>query len=300
MKKQIVFICLILGAFTAKAQQDPQFTQFFDNALFANPAYAGSNDVLNITALHREQWVGFDGRPRSTSLSIHSPLSYRSVGVGLTMINDQLGPFKQNLVYGDFSYSLRFKNKSRLAFGIQGGINVINIGTDQLSSVQNDTYLVQSIANNVNPNFGFGVYYHSDRWFIGASSPKLLQQSYDGSSSNIEKRHFFASAGFVSRLNEVWQLRPIVQVKGTQGAPLSIDASVAAIFDDRFFIGGMWRPNAAFGAFVQFKVSPQFKVGLASDFGTQAIRSYNNGTYELLLSYDFNLRKQGIISPRYF
>ena len=300
MKKQLIFICLFFCALNAGAQQDPQFTQFFDNALFANPAYAGSNDVLNITALHREQWVGFDGRPQSTSLSIHSPLSYRSVGVGLTMIHDQLGPFKQNLIYGDFSYSLKFKNKSKLAFGIKGGVNLINIGTDQLSSVQNDAYLVQSIANNLNPNFGFGVYYHTQRWFIGASSPKLLQQSYDGSSTNMEKRHFFASAGFVSRLNQVWQLRPIVQVKGTEGAPLSIDASLAAIYNDRFFIGGMWRPNAAFGAFVQFKLNDQFKVGLASDFGTQKIRNYNSGTYELLLSYDFKTRKQGIISPRYF
>ncbi|WP_430406199.1 PorP/SprF family type IX secretion system membrane protein [Fluviicola sp.] len=299
--KKLVAIVMCFVWVNSFAQQDPHFTQFFDNTLFINPAYAGSKDVLNITTLHREQWVGFDGRPISTTVSVHSPLSYKSIGVGITYVNDNVGPVKQNLFYGDVSYSLRFKNKSKLAFGIKGGLNLINIGSNSLNTTTAaDPNLINNIRNHVNPNFGFGVYYHSPHWFIGASTPKLLEQSYDGSKTNMEKRHYFGHVGGVITLNPHWKLRPIAQVKFTPGAPFSLDASIAGIYNERFYIGALYRLDAAIGAFVQFQASKQFKLGFATDFGTQAIRNYNYGTFEIMLSYDFVFKNSGVRSPRYF
>ncbi len=285
------------------AQQDPQFTQYFDNALYVNPAYAGSKGVMNLTGIHREQWVGFNGRPRSTSFSIHSPLRYESLGLGFTMVNDQLGPITQSMFYGDFSYTLRFKKKDRkLSFGVKGGINLINVSTSQLETTEvNDPKLLQNVRNHVNPNFGFGIYYHTPHFFIGASSPKLMENSYDGvSKTNLEKRHLFGIIGGVIDINSHWKIRPTSQVKYTQGAPISIDMSLAGIFNEKFYIGGMYRLNAAAGAFIQFKVGQQLRIGMASDFDTHALHNYNTGTFELMASYDFLFKKSGIRSPRYF
>jgi type IX secretion system PorP/SprF family membrane protein len=299
--KKLVAIIIGFVWVNSFAQQDPHFTQFFDNTLFINPAYAGSKDVLNITSLHREQWVGFNGRPVSTTLSVHSPLSYKSIGLGITYVNDNVGPVKQNLFYGDFSYSLRFKNKSKLAFGLKAGLNLINIGSNSLNTTTDaDPNLINNIRNQVNPNFGFGVYYHTPKWFIGASTPKLIEQSYDGSKTNMERRHYFAHVGGVINMGSQWKLRPIAQVKFTPGAPMSLDASVAGIYNERFYIGALYRLDAAIGAFVQFQISPQFKAGFATDFGTQEIRNYNYGTFEVMLSYDFVFKKSGVRSPRYF
>jgi type IX secretion system PorP/SprF family membrane protein len=291
--------------FTTQAfgQQDPQFTQYSDNMLFVNPAYAGSRGVLNLTAMHREQWVGFEGRPVSSTFSAHSPLTYQSVGLGVTIVNDQTGPIKQTMMYGDFSYTLKFKNQERkLSFGIKGGFNMISIGTSTLQTTEvNDPKLLQNVRNNINPNIGFGVYYHSPRFFIGASSPKLLERGYDGISKvNLEKRHYFGIIGGVFPINNHWKIRPTTQIKLTEKSPISIDASVAAIYNERIWFGGMYRLNAAFGVFAQYQVSPQFKLGIASDFGTQAIRNYNYGTFEVLISYDFVFKKVGLRSPRYF
>lgn len=299
--KKLVAIIIGFVWVNSFAQQDPHFTQFFDNTLFINPAYAGSKDVLNITSLHREQWVGFNGRPVSTTLSVHSPLSYKSIGLGITYVNDNVGPVKQNLFYGDFSYSLRFKNKSKLAFGLKAGLNLINIGSNSLNTTTDaDPNLINNVRNQVNPNFGFGVYYHTPKWFIGASTPKLIEQSYDGSKTNMERRHYFAHVGGVINMGSQWKLRPIAQVKFTPGAPMSLDASVAGIYNERFYIGALYRLDAAIGAFVQFQISPQFKAGFATDFGTQEIRNYNYGTFEVMLSYDFVFKKSGVRSPRYF
>ena len=153
----------------------------------------------------------------------------------------------------------------------------------------------------INPNIGFGVYYHSPRFFIGASSPKLLERGYDGISKvNLEKRHYFGIIGGVFPINNDWKIRPTSQIKLTEKSPISIDASLAAIYKERIWFGGMYRLNAAFGVFAQYQVSPQFKLGIASDFGTQAIRNYNYGTFEVLISYDFVFKKVGLRSPRYF
>lgn len=296
----LAFGCIISVTY---AQQDPHFTQYFDNTLFVNPAYAGSNDVLNFTAIHREQWVGFDGRPRSTSLSLHSPLTYESVGVGLTFVNDQAGPLKQNMIYGDFSYSLKFKNpKNKLSFGVKAGMNIVSSGTTNLATTElNDPKLLANISNHINPNVGAGIYYHTPKFFIGASSPKILESSYDGiSSTNIERRHIFGILGGVLKLNQTWKLRPTAQIKFTNNAPISIDVSAAAIYQDKFWIGAMYRLDAAFGAFIQYQITDQLKAGFATDFGTQTIRNYNSGTFELMIAYDFLFKKEGVRSPRYF
>ena len=178
MKEGLNFLRIsVLCVFTTQAfgQQDPQFTQYSDNMLFVNPAYAGSRGVLNLTTMHREQWTGFAGRPVSSTFSVHSPLTYESLGLGVTVVNDQTGPIQQTMMYGDCSYTLKFKNQKRkLSFGIKGGINMISISTSTLQTTEeNDPKLLQNVKNNVNPNFGFGVYYHSPKFFVGASSPKL-------------------------------------------------------------------------------------------------------------------------------
>ncbi len=298
-----IFAFIILTGFSlqSKAQQDPHFTQYFDNPLFVNPAYAGSTGMLSATSIHREQWVGFEGRPSSTTLSLHSPLSYESVGLGITAVRDVIGPVSQTMFYGDFSYSLKLTKKSKLAFGLKAGFNLINTETSSLNTTQiGDVNLMNNMRNRINPNFGFGMYYHSPTFFAGISTPRLIEQSIDGTTSNKEKRHYFAIVGAVIPVSKDWKIRPTSQIKATIGAPISIDLSLAGIYRDKLWFGSMYRLNAAFGVFTQFQITHQFRLGLASDFSTTKIRNFNVGTFEILLSYDFRFKKQGIRSPRYF
>lgn len=300
--KKLIFT--LIGVFAvilgAEAQQEPQFTQYFDNTLYVNPAYAGSKEMLNITAIHREQYVGFDGRPRSTTLTLHSPLRYESVGLGLSLVNDMIGPVRQTMIYGDVSYSLKFKNNTKLSFGVKGGINIMNLDVSELSNGSKPVGAITSFSNRINPNFGVGILYHGPKFFFGISTPKLIQTKIASINTLLELRHYYITAGYVAHLSPKFKLRPSAQFKFTDGAPFSLDLSLAAICNEKFWIGGTYRWDAAVGVFVQFMVSPQFKIGLASDFGTQKIRNYNHGTFEALLSYSFKYANKGIVSPRYF
>ena len=303
--KKITYISICLTVFLTVentfSQQDPQFTQYFDNALFVNAAYAGSTGMLSATSIHREQWVGFDGRPSSTTVSLHSPLSYESIGLGLTAVRDILGPMNQTMIYGDFSYSLKLNEQSKLAFGLKGGATIISTQTNSLITTDSyDPNFVQNVQNKVNPNFGTGIYYHTPSFFLGAAIPKLLEQSIDGTETNKQERHYFLITGGIFKLNEQWKLRPTGQLKITANAPLSLDISATAIYNDQLFFGTMYRLNAAFGAFAQYQLTQQLRIGLASDFSTTMIRNYNYGTFELMVSYDFIFMREGIRSPRYF
>ena len=296
-------LVLLFGSTSIVAQQDPQFTQYLDNMLFVNLAYAGSNEVLNLTAMHREQWMGFAGSPRSTTFSAHSPLPYKSLGVGITGVNDRVGPFNQSMLYADVSYTLRFKNhQGKLSFGLKGGLNFIALNANELAKENpNDPKVSLQTLNTINPNFGFGMYYHTPAFFVGVSTPKIIQKGYDGiSETNREQRHYFGTVGGIIELADKWKLRPSALAKITEGSPLSLDLTLATIFDDKFWLGANYRLLSGIGVFAQFQIIPQLKVGLASDFGLQKMREYNQGTFEVLVSYDFNFMKGGVFSPRYF
>ena len=297
--KRIIIISALALSNLVNAQQDPQFTQYFDNYLHVNPAYAGSSGMLSATAIHREQWVGFDGAPRSTTFSLHTPLNYRSVGLGLTAVNDQIGPIKQNMVYVDFSYTLRLGKTARLALGLKGGMNMLNVATQGLSNVQANDPAFANGLSQMNPNVGFGIYYHDEHFFMGLSSPRIMEKSAT-TNTYAEQRHYFGIIGGVFPVCAKWKLRPSVQVKATMGAPVSMDISLAGIFADKLWLGAMNRWNAAAGGFVQYQITRQFRLGLAAEYGMTALRNYNNGTFEVLMSYDFNYKKTDVKSPRYF
>lgn len=300
--KALLIVVIAMSTSEAMSQQEAQFTQYMDNTLFVNPAYAGSNGALNATAIHREQWVGVDGRPRSTTFSLHTPLKYESIGVGLTVVNDVIGPIQQTQFYGDFSYTLRFKNSpGKLSFGVKGGVNMLNSRTDQLGTTDaNDPEFMTNIQNSINPNFGGGIYYHAPAWFVGLSTPRVLEANYEGSVNAKERRHYYFIGGAVFDIARQWKLRPTTSVKVTDGAPLSVDLSAAGIYNERLWLGLTHRFGDSFGAFVQYQLSPQFKAGLAYDQTITPLASYNVGSYEVLLSYDFYWKDKGVKSPRYF
>lgn len=301
---RIVNVLLVVFVFIGQvlfAQQEPQFTQFNENMLYFNPAYAGSKEALNVTAFHREQWVGFEGRPVTSTVSLNTPLSYKSLGFGLTMVNDHAGIVDQKMAYADISYTLKFNSKAKLSLGMKGGVNYLSIGSAKYNvSMPNDPNLTQNASSRLNPNFGFGAFFQTNNFFCGFSVPKLVQNTYDGTNVNSETRHYYTNIGTVLKLNRLWKMRAVAQAKATKGSPVGIDLSLAGIYNDKFILGTTYRLGIECGAYVQFQLGTQLRAGLAYDFGLNAMRSYHTGSFEAMLSYNFSFGKEGVRSPRYF
>jgi type IX secretion system PorP/SprF family membrane protein len=310
MKKSIIIgiLSLVFCMPRLSAQQDPQFTHYMYNTLSVNPAYAGSRDVLNISALHRQQWIGLDGAPTTQTVVIHSPLKNRKIGVGFSVINDKIGPLNQTFFYGDFSYSVRFTEKLKLSFGLKAGANWFQPKIAELHTIQgNDPSFTGSTARSVLlPNVGAGIYLHHDSWYVGASAPRLIQNKFQlGNGENdtnavLEIRHMFLIGGFVLPVSSDIKLKPTFQAKIVQNAPVSIDATLEVLIRDRFSVGAGMRYKDSYYGLVGYQFSSQFRGGLSFDYTSTRLQNVNNGTIEVMLSYDFMNRQDKLRSPRYF
>lgn len=302
MKRYLIFSILIFHVI-ANAQQEAQITQYMDNMIYFNPAYAGSREALNATLLHRQQWVGIDGAPVTQTFALHSPLKYESVGIGFSALNDRVGPLNQTWLNADFSYSLRFKNHDgRLSFGLKGGVNFVNANLSQLTTTEiNDPNFAQNYQNQILPNIGAGIFYHSNQWFAGAAVPRLVNNNPEvGELEFDDRQHYYAMFGGYFSVNRMLKIRPSALYKMTTGAPFAFDGSMAFIFYDQLWLGTNYRFQESAGGFVQYMLTEQLKFGYSFDISINKLMRHNFGTHELLLSYDFYFKKKGVISPRYF
>lgn len=313
--KKITFgflVFLTIGLVTeSHAQQDPQFTQYLYNTVAINPAYAGNRGVTSIVGLHRSQWVGLDGAPRTQSLSIHSPISESKVGVGVSIVNDALGPTEETYIAADASYTVDLSKKGRLSFGLKAGGHLLDVNFNELNLFDtDDPQFEQNIDNKFSPVLGAGVYYHADKFFVGLSSPNLLTtEHFDEGSGNggvssvaAERLHYFGILGYTFDISESLKLKPSTLVKVVNGAPLQVDLTASLLIREKFHIGGAYRWSAAFSGLVGFQVSDSMLIGLAydresTDLGDQ---TFNDGSYELFIRFELFNAYDRMLTPRFF
>jgi len=302
---QLLVVIIMGKALEVSAQQDPMFSQYMFNTLSINPAYAGSADRLSLVGIHRSQWVKFDGAPITQTVTAHAPLRFESISVGGSIINDQHGPVKQTAVFADVSYRIFFDN-SKLAFGLKGGGNLYSANLTDLNPLQADDQAFQAnISTKFLANFGFGVMWYSKRGFIGASTPRLLQNKLLEAElpdfrNNTERIHGFLIAGYVWDLSNYVKFKPTVLLKAVNGAPPGFDVTTNFLFYDKLWMGAMYRWNDAVGVLVQYEINNKLKFGYAYDYIISDIGRYTSGSHELMIGYDLVRPGRGDVSPRYF
>lgn len=304
-----VAIVAALGTVTAYGQQAPMYTHYMYNTLTVNPAYAGSRDALSVTALHRSQWVDFTGAPMTQTLTLHGPLQFQPIGLGLSVSNDKIGPTNNTSAFANVAYMMKINDKSKLSFGLSGGINIFQARLSSLQLDQQSDPTFQNVNNRVTPNFGFGMYYSRERFYAGVSAPNLIENSYssvkqaDGSESiGKEHRHYFLIAGAVFRLADNLDFKPTTLLKVTAAAPAQMDVTASFIIMQRLLLGAMFRTGDAVGALVGFDLTNQLHIGYSFDwsYGMRTFK-YNNGSHEIMLRYDFmGTGKKQIHSPKPF
>jgi len=223
-------------------------------------------------------------------------------------VNDRIGPVGQTFIYADYSYTVRLAEKLKLSFGIKGGVNWFQPKIAALSTIQaNDpSFTGSTMESVVKPNVGAGIYLHHDNWYLGASSPRLVENKFslgrvgNDTTSFIELRHMFFIGGLVLPVADGLKLKPTVKTKLVQNAPISIDATLEALIRDKFSVGGGMRYKDSFYGMAGYQFSSQLRAGIAYDYTSTRLQNVNNGTVEIMLSYDFLNKQNKLRSPRYF
>ncbi|WP_166919348.1 PorP/SprF family type IX secretion system membrane protein [Flavobacterium poyangense] len=311
MKKIIFYITFLFYITSVSAQQDPEYTHYMYNMSVVNPAYAtGTPAMLNLGGLYRTQWVGAHGAPKTFTFFGHTAVSDK-VEVGMSLISDDIGDGakKENNFYADFAYVLNLGGKNKLSLGLKAGFTSMqtNFNGFQLQSGNANTDL--AFAQDVNvtkPNIGVGAYYFRDNLYVGLSSPGLLNSKHIEEKSGInafgsENIHTFLTAGYVFQMNDRLKLKPAFMSRFVKGAPIALDLTLNALYNEKFEFGAAYRLDDAVSALVNINITPTLRVGYAYDYTLSNLGQFNSGTHEIMLLFDLDLLGKGFDkSPRFF
>lgn len=303
MKKLI--LVFMFFSIVSNAQQDAQYTQYMYNTIEVNPAYAGSRGALSVFGLYRTQWIGLDGAPETSTFSVNTPLKNSDLGLGVSLVNDKIGPTVENTLSADLSYTIPTSESWNLSFGIKGTANLFNIDINKLSYEDQDDPQFQNLKNKFSPNVGAGLYFHSDRAYVGLSVPNFIETNrYDSDDVAIfkEKINYYLIAGYVFNLDrlEYIKFKPALMTKIVEGAPLQVDVSGNFMFNDKFVLGLAYRWSASVSAMAGFQVTKGMYIGYGYDHETTQLRKYNSGSHEIFLRFEFFNNYNKMISPRFF
>ncbi|TRX36158.1 type IX secretion system membrane protein PorP/SprF [Flavobacterium sp. ZT3R18] len=309
MRKKIIALSLLLFSGAIFSQQDAQFTQYMYNTININPGYAGSREAMSFFILHRTQWVGLEGAPTTNTASINTPINGSNIGLGVSIVNDKIGPSSENNLAVDLSYSIRTSEQYELSLGIKATANLLSIDFNKLNQHDSsDPIFEENIDNKFSPNIGFGFYLHSDKSYLGLSAPNLLETKHfdsyagAGSTSHVakEKVNLYLIAGYVFDLTYDLKFKPSLLAKYIQGAPLQVDLSANMMYNNKFVLGLAYRWSAAVSVMAGFQATDSWFIGYGYDLETTQLANYNSGSHELFLRFELFKKYDKIISPRFF
>jgi type IX secretion system PorP/SprF family membrane protein len=294
-----VFLLTALLAATVvfcQAQQYPVFSQYYFNELVINPGYAGSHVQLSATGMYRNQWVNFPGAPKTYNFSAHTSLLKNKIGVGLMFNHDEIGSYRNNHVYGYYSYKIHFSDAT-LSMGLQAGFNLLGADFSNLDLQNPGDAAFYNLVNEIKPNFGAGLFYTKKNYFLGLSVPFILNNkignSFAGLAAEIkEARYYFLRGGVVLPLDrsEKVKINPSMLVRAQEGQPLSFDLNNSVIFYDILSVGGSYRLGDSFISFIDLKITEKLHFGYSYDWTSSDLNGFSNGTHEFMLNYRTILR----------
>jgi type IX secretion system PorP/SprF family membrane protein len=331
MRKTITLTLLMLGALVANAQQDPMFTKYMFNSLSFNPGYAGSRDHAAVNLLHRTQWWGIDGAPTTQSLTMHTPLKNERVGVGFSLVNDKIGPTNSLNVNASYAYRIPMGKKGKLSIGLQGGVTNWRADWTKLNI---ETPVDEPFKENVNwwkPNLGAGLYYYSKNFYTGLGVPRIIE--YDLIPNRKDQlpiyakqvRHYFYTLGGAIPLKgNALVFKPSLLVKAAApesrfnrdtafqrvGSPTEFNIDLSLFFQETLWVGTSFRSSIeAFKGtssydsvdfWTAYYLANGMRIGASYDYSLTKIQSKAQGSFEIMLGYEFDYKTKRVVTPRYF
>ena len=305
----IIFIVLSYASFEkVLAQTEPMYSQYMYNMLGVNPAYAGSREVLGLNFFQRNQWSGLRGAPKTTSLNLDQSIKEGKIGLGIQMFSDQLGVEEASGINGFLSSRIKVSENGILSAGLSVGfMNYQFNSLDVLNRIRtDDNVFVTVIPSQWNPSVGFGLYYNTDQFYMGISSPSLLKSrlaKYENFASGIQKTddfHLFTTMGYVIKINEEVNLKPSTMIKMVSGAPIEFDLNTNVWLRDILGLGVSYRTGDAVIGMAEIQASPNLRFGYAYDMPFSPLKAYTRGSHEIMIRYEWGNNKSKIKSNRYF
>ncbi|HIA06685.1 MAG TPA: type IX secretion system membrane protein PorP/SprF [Flavobacteriales bacterium] len=285
-----------------QAQQTALYSQYMFNPFTINPAYAGSRSAFSAVMLYRNQWVGMAGAPQSSSLSIHTPLEGKNIGLGFNVINDKIGPTNNLGIFGTYAYHLR-AGDGKLSMALRAGTYRFQLDGNAIEYKNIDKFSGASVAGRFIPSFDFGLYYYTKTLYGGLAITHLTgsKVNFDNISdlSTQLVRHYMVNFGYAYILNRDLIVKPSTLVKYTANAPVNVDINLSVLIKEVFWLGASYRTSKDLVLIAEFNITDILRVGYSYDLGLNSLQEFSSGSHELFIGADFTIGKQPQqITPR--
>ncbi len=285
----LLLVAFLLTQFSAIGQKEPQYTQYMYNIGSFNPAYVGTVENMEITALYRAQWIDIDGAPRTLRLGTNIPLANGKNGLGFNVVSDQLGPTTQTFFDVAYSFQVMLSEETRLSFGVDAGGSIIDVDFTKGSFENpNEPILNNTVFNTFNPTIGAGTFLYADNWYLGLSIPNFLTGAIkddDIKSLVNDQIQVNFIGGYVFDLSERLRFKPAFLLNYLKGLPAKVDLSANFLFNDVFTIGAAYRIDNAVSGLAGFQASNTLFIGYAYDYSTTGLGEFNQGSHEIIVKF---------------
>jgi type IX secretion system PorP/SprF family membrane protein len=305
MNRIILSILVVILPVHLMGQMFPLSDHYVVNALAINPALAGCQDALSLTASYRNQWVGFKDAPKSQILSVHSPIDLDRIGLGLLFEHNSIGIFKETIVMGNYAYRRELYN-GKLALGLGFGLTVYKNAWNELDATDaDDEQLVNNPTSAVLPAFSLGMYYYTNKYFFGISLPRFLGHVLNQSTgryeikNNFSDYNYFFTGGYQVCLSPQIKLVPSLLIKYNPNHVIQIDYNAQINLKDRIWMGIGYRNRDMLVGMLQCLLNYQLRIAYSYDFDLGRIGKYKNGSHEIGLNYVFSYTRK-VMGPRQF
>jgi type IX secretion system PorP/SprF family membrane protein len=321
--KKYILLILAFGLSKSYAQQTLQLSQYIFNGLAVNPAYAGYKEDWTLNLSSRLQWAGVDGAPKTSTLSIDGVTNpdNKTIGLGLLVSNDRLGPQNNSSIYANYAFRIRLNDddSQRLCLGVGIGAIVFNIDGSLFNTGNvTDPSISAGVQNKLAPDFRVGLYYYSPLFYIGVSGLNMIPDAYPDPVSIFIKqvRTYYLTTGFIVPISDAVNWKPSFLVKEDFKGPTNVSAATYFLFGNLIWVGAsyttgvqLWKKaslqsdlNRTDGitGIAAVNITPQCRFGYSYDVGTSRLAGYQSASHEISFTYSFGRAKGRIISPRYF
>ena len=300
-KQILITLAFTMLSFGLMAQHLPMYSQYMWHPASVNPAFTGVSDGLQILAVNRNQWVNFDGAPKTQSLLVNQPIKLAKVGLGLQVQHDAIGVSNRTAAMASYSYGINWEDDKVLRFGVQVGFNQFVNSWDKL--ILND--LNDPSFDNASEQFmkilaGAGIAYYNKKDFVGLALPNFFS-TIDENNNASKFRHIYLNAGTSFVLNDDFDLKTSALLKTVRAVPTQLDINASVIFKNIFWLGMGYRTNQAIVFLTRLQM-PSEKIWLAYSYDINTSQQALKGhpTHELAICFQFIKETKKVLSPRYF
>jgi len=245
------------------------------------------------------------GAPKTLTFSIHSPLHYDRMGLGLSVIHDNIGVQSKSHITGNYAYRIHL-DKRILAFGLAAGISVYNTDWPQLVAADpDDPNIADYPESKILPNFSFGTWYKTERFYAGVSLPLFLGHSTDSTTGEMVLDNkqtaytYFLTSGYTFGISENFKFLPSVLLKFNAKQSVQLDVTTQISYNDILWLGVTYRTRKSMVGMIQLQLSKQIRLAYAYGFDFGLFKGHQGISHEIMLRYDLVVFTEAV-HPREF